>query len=224
MSCLTKKGVSGAVRATFLWTLLVTLAAAHPARAADHQVNELEMKARESFAAGRYDEALQTFAKLYAETLHPVYLRNIGRCHQKMREPQKAIDAFQDYLAKTRSGRDKISADERAEIEGYIKEMRALPDQDAHAAAPPPVTPLATAPVSPAPPPAVPPPAAVESPPAATLAAAQAPPPPEESHPFYTRWWFWTAVGVVALGGVATALALSSGTSQPPCTAPGGCQ
>ena len=57
---------------------------------ADHAT---EMKARESFAAGRYDQALELFAKLYAETLHPVYLRNIGRCHQKMREPQKAIDA-----------------------------------------------------------------------------------------------------------------------------------
>jgi hypothetical protein len=219
MSCLTKKVAGSAGRAVFLGTLLVTLAAAHPARAADHQVNELEMKARESFAAGRYDEALQTFAKLYAETLHPVYLRNIGRCHQKMREPQKAIDAFQDYLAKTKSGKDKISADERAEIDGYIKDMRALREQDARAAAPP-VTPLPAMPVAPAPPPAAPLPVAVESPPA----AAPAPQPPEESHPFYTRWWFWTAVGVVALGGIATAVALSSGTPQPPCTAPGGCQ
>src|SRR5260221_9795840 len=139
----------------FLITLCVwSLSGAASAAADKQQLNQLEMKARESFAAGRYDEALQTFAKLYAETLHPVYLRNIGRCHQKMREPQKAIDAFQEYLAKTKSGKDKISPDERAEIEGYIKEMRALRDQDAHAAAAPPVTPLTTAPVAPAPPPA----------------------------------------------------------------------
>src|SRR5215467_14096301 len=84
-----------------------------------------EMKAREAFAAGRYDEALQLFAKLYAETLHPVYLRNIGRCHQKMREPQKAIDAFRDYLAKSK----KLPADERKEIDGYIKEMESLRDE-----------------------------------------------------------------------------------------------
>ena len=62
----------------------------------DHQ---MEMSAREAFAAGRFDDALGMFAKLYAETLHPVYLRNIGRCHQKMRDPQKAIDSFHDYLA-----------------------------------------------------------------------------------------------------------------------------
>ena len=85
------------------------------------------MKAREAFAAGRYDEALDLFAKLYAETLHPVYLRNIGRCHQKLRQPEKAIDKFHEYLAKEK----KISADERKEIDGYIKEMEALRDEQA---------------------------------------------------------------------------------------------
>src|SRR5262252_1604362 len=89
------------------------------AAAGDHQ---MELKAREAFAAGRYDEALELFAKLYADTLHPVYLRNIGRCHQKMRAPQKAIDAFQDYLAKSK----KLAPDERKEIDGYIHEMEAL--------------------------------------------------------------------------------------------------
>ena len=92
------------------------------------------MKAREAFAAGRYDEALNLFAKLYAETLHPVYLRNIGRCHQKLRQPEQAIDKFHEYLVKEK----KISADERKEIDGYIKEMEALRDEQAQQKAPPP--------------------------------------------------------------------------------------
>ncbi|HSY38297.1 MAG TPA: hypothetical protein VLA79_02180, partial [Polyangia bacterium] len=105
-----------------------------------HAVAPGEMKARESFAAGRYDEALEAFAKLYAETLNPIYLRNIGRCHQKLREPQKAIDAFHDYLAK---GGKKISSDEKAEINGYIKEMEALRDEQASKQqTPPPVAPV----------------------------------------------------------------------------------
>src|SRR4029079_4884384 len=142
-----------------------------------------------------YDEALQTFAKLYAETLHPVYLRNIGRCHQKMREPQKAIDAFKDYLAKSpKTGKDKVTPEERTEIEGYIKEMEALRDEQARAATPvTPVTPVQpinqpTNPATPSANPLPPPP-----PPPETLAA---PPPQAESHPIYTKWWFWTAVGV----------------------------
>src|SRR5947207_6199720 len=93
-----------------------------------------ELKAREAFAAGRYEDALNLFAKLYAETLHPVYLRNIGRCHQKLRQPDAAIDKFNEYLAKEK----KISADERKEIDGYIKEMEALRDQQARENAPPP--------------------------------------------------------------------------------------
>jgi hypothetical protein len=43
-----------------------------------------ELKAREDFAGGRYQEALDLFARLYAESLHPNYLRNIGRCYQNL--------------------------------------------------------------------------------------------------------------------------------------------
>jgi len=101
--------------------MTVTVSVPLTARAADKTSeadSQLEIKAREAFAAGRYDEAKDTFAKLYARSLNPVYLRNIGRCYQKKHEPQAAIDQFQDYLAKTKSGKYKISADERAEIQG----------------------------------------------------------------------------------------------------------
>jgi len=117
--------VLGISLALLIATPVVSTPVAHAAKAD----NATEMKAREAFAAGRYDEALELFAKLYAQTLHPVYLRNIGRCHQKLRQPDKAIDKFNEYLAKEK----KISADERTEIEGYIKEMEALRDEQARA-------------------------------------------------------------------------------------------
>jgi tetratricopeptide (TPR) repeat protein len=190
-----------------------------------------EMKARESFAAGRFDEALELFAKLYAETLNPIYLRNIGRCHQKLREPQKAIDAFHDYLAKGK----KIGPDERAEIDGYIKEMEALRDEQAKQAAPPPapVQPIA-APQPAGPPPgygapgpgyAAPPPAGYGAqPPAGSLVAEAGQPPPAQSSPIYERWWFWTAIGVVVAGGVVAALLIPGGTTKPPCPSGVTCQ
>ena len=65
--------------------------------------NATEMKAREAFAAGRYEEALELFAKLYAQTVHPVYLRNIGRCYQNLGDPDKAISAFREYLRKAKA-------------------------------------------------------------------------------------------------------------------------
>lgn len=54
------------------------------------------------------------------------------------------------------------------------------------------------------------------------------PPPPAEATPVYGRWWFWTAVGVVAIAavGVTYAVTSDSGVSMLPpirCN-PGGCQ
>src|SRR5262252_342843 len=144
--------------------LVVTLSFGDAAAASGDRQNE--MKAREAFAAGRYDEALQLFAKLYAESLHPVYLRNIGRCHQKMREPDKAIDAFRDYLAKAK----KVTPDEQKEIEGYIREMEAM--KEAQAQARPTSPPPATSP----PPPATPPPAPAPAPTEASLVTTAQPP------------------------------------------------
>jgi tetratricopeptide (TPR) repeat protein len=192
--------------------LVVILAlAAGQAAAADRPADrQMELKAREAYAAGRYDEALNLYAKLYAETLHPVYLRNIGRCHQKLREPQKAIDAFIDYLGKSK----KISPEEKAEIEGYIHEMDLLRQQQ-----------QVQKPVEPAPP-APPPPAAAPPPPTAPvmLTAAPGPAPASEEAPVYKKWWFWTIIGAVAVGGVVTALMLSSGTDRPACPSGISCQ
>jgi tetratricopeptide (TPR) repeat protein len=173
-----------------------------------------ELKAREAFAAGRYDDAIETYAKLYARDLNPTYIRNIGRCYQRKHEPQKAIDEFRDYLAKTRSGRFKITSDERDEIEGYIKDMQLLRDEQARTAAASPAAPVA--PVAPAPTPPT-------SAPVVTLTAPP-PPPPEESHPLYKAWWFWTIVGAVAVGTATTIVLTTGGTSKPTCSATLGCQ
>jgi hypothetical protein len=189
-----------------LLAVLLLSGGARADKAADHA---MELKARENFAAGRYAEALDSFAKLYAETLHPVYLRNIGRCQQKLREPQKAIDAFQDYLAKEK----KISADERREIDGYIKEMEALRDEQARQAQAP-VVPIAPPPPPPGPPPALAPTSTVS----ASLVATPPPASNAQSAPVYQKWWFWTIIGAAVAGGVVAAVVLSGGTNKPPCT------
>src|SRR4051812_1973988 len=81
-----------------------------------------EMRAREAYAAGQYKEALDLYVKLYAEKLHPTYLRNIGRCYQLLGDPDKAINSFHEYLHKA----GKLTTSERAEVEGYIHDMEAL--------------------------------------------------------------------------------------------------
>jgi hypothetical protein len=211
-------GRPGVVMGVFL-AFAVPLVVAAPAAQAAKVDNATEMKAREAFAAGRYDEALELFAKLYAQTLHPVYLRNIGRCHQKLRQPDKAIDKFNEYLAKEK----KISADERQEIEGYIKEMEALRDEQARQSAPPPPTNQ-----QPPPPPVtpigannLPPPNYYPPPPGTTSGTliAQPLPPQQQETPIYKKWWFWAGIGAIAVTAVVVAVALSGGTERPPCTA-----
>ena len=187
--------------------LAATVAAPSAAGApVDHQ---MEMQAREAFAAGKFEEALTLFAKLYAQTLHPVYLRNIGRSHQKMHQPEPAIDSFKDYLAKAK----KISDQERAEVEGYIHEMEALKEEQARAARPP-VGPTTTPPPPPERNDEVTPPAKlVAQPPSegggsegGNLLSKPPAPPRDEPAPVYKQWWFWTGIGVVVAGGVAAAI------------------
>ena len=94
-------------------------------------VDKREIEARADFAAGRYQHAIDLFAQLYGETLNPIYLRNVGRCQQSLRQPQPAINSYREYLKKAKG----MKADERREIEDYIKEMEAM------LAAPPPASP-----------------------------------------------------------------------------------
>lgn len=182
-----------------------------------------ETRARAHFAAGRYQEALDGFADLFAEKSDPLYLRNIGRCHQMMKHADQAIDSFRLYLTRAK----KLSAVEREEINGYIREMEALKSSSASpsastqpdaprdskiptvlASGPPPGTePLPARPV--------PPPAAAAAPP--VLVSSPAAPVEDERSPVYTRWWFWTGLGVLVAGAVGTALFVSSRGEQSDC-------
>ena len=107
------------------WIISLTLAftlssvVAPPMARAD---DPREVEGRAAFSKGDYARALDIFARLYAEASDPVYLRNIGRCQQKLRQPDQAIESFRSYLRRAR----RIKPAERKEIEGYIAEMEAL--------------------------------------------------------------------------------------------------
>jgi tetratricopeptide (TPR) repeat protein len=194
--------LSGALGALVLVGLL---AQTTPSQAAPKTKESRELQAREAFATGRYQEAIELYGKLYAEKLHPTYLRNIGRCYQKLKEPEKAIDSFRDYLGRGKN----IPAAERTEIEGYIAEMEALKKkQDADKAAA--AAPAAVAAPVPRLEPAAPAPQ--------TQLLASTPPPAPESTPFYKRGWFWgvtAGVAAVAVVGALWAAGVFSKSSDP---------
>src|SRR4051812_20522165 len=84
-----------------------------------------EQTARAFFAVGKYREAIDVFAQMYAEKPHANYIFNIGRCYQNLPDPDKAIASFRDYLRRA----PKMPAAEKQEIDGYIREMEDLKKQ-----------------------------------------------------------------------------------------------
>jgi len=81
-----------------------------------------DMKAYEAFLAGRIQESLELTRALYADFMEPIYLRNLGRCYQRLEHPDAAVYYFRDYLAKEKG----LDATQIAEVEGFIQQMERL--------------------------------------------------------------------------------------------------
>jgi len=221
--------------------LAALLSAGQPARAADPRTES----AREHSAQGdayykleKYSNAIGEYEQAYLAKADPSFLYNIAQCHRLMGQSAEAIKFYRRFL------KDAPNAPNRAVAEKHIKDLE---DASTHQGAPveplPPATPLPT--LAPAATATIPPPPPASSSPASSgpgpvtaampalvLSAPQptspssaeipigensGSPSPTESHSIYTRWWFWTAVGVVVLGGIIVAVAA---TKDPAC--PGG--
>ena len=96
-----------------------TLAADCPARAASAQ--ERGETAAKAFLQGKYEEALAIYLDLYVTTSRPEYLRNVARCQQQLKQYDRAIDNFKEYMRRAES----LRAAEKSEIQGYIAELQA---------------------------------------------------------------------------------------------------
>jgi hypothetical protein len=139
---------------------MATRAIAQTSRPAPAGAEDREAKARELFALGKYEDALAIYGKLYAESPHPTYLRNIGRCYQNLRKPDEAISSFEEYLRQSQN----LPAEQRSLVERYIRDMRELKAKQAAEAANPAPPPPARAAVASEPVPAAVPPAKVSEP------------------------------------------------------------
>jgi tetratricopeptide (TPR) repeat protein len=212
--------------------LAAWLSAGQPARAADPRTETARQHSAQGdayYKLEKYGNAIGEYEQAYLAKPDPSFLYNIAQCHRLMGQNAEALNFYRRFL------RDAPNAPNRPVAEKHIKDLEDAshatlepPPVAAPAAAPAPA-PMPTP--EPAPPAALSPatPTTVTSPAAATTAptlALSAPPPttappsemapigdagavssPSESHPIYTRWWFWTAIGVVAVGGLIVALA-----------------
>ena len=141
------------------------------------------------YRLGRYEEAVASFRRAYEVKADARLLFDIAECYREMGAVDQALFYYDRYLAGWPDAFD------RAEVDEKVAELEAMRGGTA------PRTAVAARRRHPL--------MIVESPPSK----------PRQAPRVWQRWWFWTAVGVVVLGGVGVgvgvASASGSGTSVP---------
>lgn len=188
-------------------------------------------KGKKDFEAGRFEKAVEQYEKAYALSGMPAILFNLGQCHKKLGNWEKAVDHFQRFLAEAPKPIPNEALAKQLLEESRVKLAEAAAKkpkgQEPVAKVAPAAAPVE--PAAPAPPPdttarplvtAAPPPPE-KSAPEAVPAEAVAPAAPveelrqDEEGGIATKWWFWTLVGAVVVGGGVTAGVLATQQPQP---------
>jgi hypothetical protein len=208
----------------------------------EKQARALYERAEKSFDVGKFTDALADYQAAYEAKPLPGFLFNIAQCYRNMGDFDRARFFFRRYLAVD------PRAPNRRKVEELISEMTKQleaqrKDQKVAGATTPPAptsapagttTLLAPSPPvveekQPASPPAVAPPPAPAPPLALTpelepspaggapLVTATAPAAPEKT-PLSHRWWFWTGLGAVVVGGAVAAFFLTRPETRTPGT------
>jgi tetratricopeptide (TPR) repeat protein len=137
------------------------------------------------YALAKFSDALDEYQKAFDAKPIPDFLFNIGQCYRNLGDYDAAIFSYRKYL--------KLAPDapNRDKVEQLIADLDAKRDQaDTQRLG------LAHGPTA--------------GPATAAPAPTAAP-----DHPFYTRWWFWTGVVVVATAGGVGAYELTRTTGPP---------
>lgn len=174
--------------ARFLLVLVLTCVAgqARAANPSDEGCNQ-DDECRTHFVNGKnlykqqdYTSALKEFQVAYDRRQTPILLINMGRTLQKLGRPKEALD----YYLRCREAA-KTDTELQQKLDVYIAETQALTGA-----------------------PVTPPPQQAEEPTPAPLTTPTTPTEPPK--PIYKKWWFWTIIGVVVVGGVTTGVILGT--------------
>ena len=159
-------------------------------------------EAEKNYYLGRFEQALKLYSKAYEVLPLPGFLFNIGQCHRMMGNYERAIFFYRGYLRAKDARNKEIVERLIKECQDKAREQKRAQRAERQAAVPPKRHPTAAA--QPARP-------ARQAP---ALATKQA---PERAKPFYSTWWFWTAVGVgvaVLAAGIAGGVLAAGGSSN----------
>jgi hypothetical protein len=209
-----------------------------PSGGDEKQARSLYERAEKNFNVGKFAEALADYQAAYEAKPLPGFLFNIAQCYRNMGNYERARFFFRRYLsiepkAPNRRRVEELINEMSRQLEAQASAAAAAPATAPPAATPPPLaspsaagSPAAgetkpgekapaeaTGAVSPEPKPAEPLPAApppdTTSSSAAAVVTTNAPPPEETGTPVWQRWWFWTGVGAVVVGGAVAAFFLT---------------
>jgi tetratricopeptide (TPR) repeat protein len=181
--------------------ICLSLGVLHAAPAAA-QMSPAEAEARSvfdagevAFTAGHYADALVYFKRSYALSSRAALLFNIGLCHDRLREDDEAIEAYDRYLAEV------PLAANRGEVDRRLEALRAARTRRERAAS------------------AVQPEHVAQAAGAGAVAGSTDDTAPSDERAdgpaVYETWWFWTIVGVVVVGGaVGIGVAASGGETM----------
>jgi tetratricopeptide (TPR) repeat protein len=175
---------------------------------------ELTARAASAYRAQRYSAAAQLYERAFA-IIPAVELQfNLGQCYRQLNQVAEARAAFARYL------RARPDAPEREQIERW------LADTGGGQLAPTPVsrapTPDDSATAVPAAPSVAADRARVDQERDRALGTGSVTPVARETPRddrgtnVYERWWFWTAIGVVAVGGATAAILLDRDRGEQP--------
>jgi len=164
-----------------LLTLFALLAVAPRAAHADDPATRASKRHFERgeklFALGKFDEALDEYQKAFDAKPLPGFLFNIGQCYRNIGDYDQAIFSFKKYLKLDPNAPNKDKVDKLIE-ELEDKKERGEGHKLIKKEEPPPPPPKEE---------------------------GEEPARPAPSKPIYSKWWFWTIVGGVAVaGGVGT--------------------
>jgi tetratricopeptide (TPR) repeat protein len=146
------------------------------------------------FDLGQYLNAAEAFEKGFELQPKPLFLYNAAQAYRKAGAATAALEKYRRFLELD------PKAPERAEVQGYIRELEQV--------APQPRPPAAR-------PAAAPPPPELDAPSPQALAPAPiVPESPRSPAPRHHRW-LWVTIGLAAAGGLAAALALTQAHGVP---------
>lgn len=179
--------------------LFGTAAFAAPSAADRAKAKGEYQRAQKSYDLGDFKTALTGYSEAYRLDPRPAFLFNIGQCHRGLGDHERAIfffDRFLSFYPPGKAPQDPLVQALLAEEEAKLKAAAEAP--------PPPIAQVAPAP-EPPPPALEPAPFPKDVPPPPPLVPQPEPQVAQSEGGITGKWWFWTAVGVVAAGAVAGA-------------------